>query len=111
VVLDAFLLKLMALEGYRPALAECAGCGAKEQPRCFSIVRGGGLCERCRTGQESILDADTMPLLAALLGDDLDTTSHTEPASASRREAGALVKGYVEYHLDRRLRAYPLVAR
>ncbi len=42
VVLDAFLLKLMALEGYRPALAECAGCGAKGQPRCFSIARGGG---------------------------------------------------------------------
>ena len=112
VVLDAFLLKLMALEGYRPALAECAGCGAKEQPRCFSIARGGGLCERCRTGQESTLDAATMPLLAALLGDDLDTTAAAAaPAPASRREAGALVKGYVEYHLDRRLRAYPLVAR
>jgi hypothetical protein len=52
-----------------------------------------------------------MPLLTALLGDDLDTTAGTEPAPASRREAGALVKGYVEYHLDRRLRAYPLVAR
>ena len=111
MVLDAFLLKLMALEGYWPALAECAGCGAKQQPRCFSIVRGGGLCERCRTGQESILDVGTIPLLAALLGDDLDTSAGTEPAPASRREAGALVKGYVEYHLDRRLRAYPLVAR
>jgi hypothetical protein len=52
-----------------------------------------------------------MPLLAALLGDDLDTTAQAEPAPPSRREAGALVKGYVEYHLDRRLRAYPLVAR
>jgi DNA repair protein RecO (recombination protein O) len=109
---DAFLLKLMALEGYRPALAECAGCGASGQPpRCFSIARGGGLCERCRSGQESTLDAATMPLLAALLGDDLDTTAQAEPAPPSRREAGALVKGYVEYHLDRRLRAYPLVAR
>jgi DNA repair protein RecO (recombination protein O) len=112
VVLDAFLLKLMALEGYRPALTECAGCGASDQPpRCFSIARGGGLCERCRSGQESTLDAGTRPLLAALLGDDLDTSAGTDPAPASRREAGALVKGYVEYHLDRRLRAYPLVAR
>jgi DNA repair protein RecO (recombination protein O) len=102
----------MALEGYRPALAECAGCGASDEPpRCFSIARGGGLCRRCRSGQESTLDPSTMPLLAALLGDDLDTTSKAEPAAASRREAGALVKGYVEYHLDRRLRSYPLVAR
>jgi hypothetical protein len=52
-----------------------------------------------------------MPLLAALLGDDLDTTAAADPAPVSRREAGALVKGYVEFHLDRRLRAYPLVAR
>jgi DNA repair protein RecO (recombination protein O) len=112
VVLDAFLLKLMALEGYRPAVTECAGCGAAARPpRWFSIVRGGGLCERCRTGEESTLDAATMPLLAALLGDDLDTTAAADPAPASRREAGALVKGYVEYHLDRRLRAYPLVTR
>jgi DNA repair protein RecO (recombination protein O) len=111
VVLDAFLLKLMALEGYRPAVTECAGCGAAGPPRCFSIARGGGLCERCRTGEESPLDDATMPLLAALLGDDLDTTATADPAPASRREAGALVKGYVEYHLDRRLRAYPLVTR
>jgi hypothetical protein len=52
-----------------------------------------------------------MPLLAALLGDDLDTTAQRDPAPVSRREAGALVKGYVEFHLDRRLRAYPMVAR
>ena len=84
MVLDAFLLKLMALEGYRPAVAECAGCGAAEPPpRCFSIARGGGLCERCRSGQESILDAATMPLLAALLGDDLDTTAAADLAPAS----------------------------
>jgi DNA repair protein RecO (recombination protein O) len=111
VVLDAFLLKLMALEGYRPAVDGCAGCGSGEPPRCFSIARGGGLCERCRTGEESTLDRATLPLLAALLGDDLETTAASVPAPASRREAGALVKGYVEYHLDRRLRSYPLVAR
>jgi DNA repair protein RecO (recombination protein O) len=111
VVLDAFLLKLMAVEGYRPALAECAGCGRAGTARCFSIARGGGLCERCRSGEESTLDPATMPLLAALLGDDLDTTAGAVPGPASRREAGALVKGYVEYHLDRRLRSYPLVAR
>jgi DNA repair protein RecO (recombination protein O) len=102
----------MALEGYRPALAECAGCGRQAPLRCFSINRGGGLCDRCRSGEESTLDRATVPLLAALLGDDLDTTAAAAaPAPVSRREAGALVKGYVEYHLERRLRSYPLVAR
>ena len=36
VVLDAFLLKLMALEGYRPAVAECASCGAADRRRAAS---------------------------------------------------------------------------
>src|SRR6266508_4487980 len=71
----------------------------------------GALRDRCRTGEESTLDRATVPLLAALLGDDLDATAASVPAPASRREAGALVKGYGEYHLERRLRAYPLVAR
>jgi DNA repair protein RecO (recombination protein O) len=111
VLLDAFLLKLMALEGYRPTLAECAGCGRGVPLPSFSIARGGGLCERCRSGEESVLDAATMPLLAALLGDDLATAAAAVPPPASRREAGALVKAFVEYHLERRLRSYPLVAR
>jgi DNA repair protein RecO (recombination protein O) len=111
VLLDAFLLKLMALEGYRPALAECAGCGRGVPLPSFSVARGGGLCERCRSGEESVLDAATMPLLAALLGDDLATAATAAPPPASRREVGALVKAYVEYHLERRLRSYPLVAR
>ena len=111
LVLDAFLLKLMALEGYRPSLAECAGCGRGVPLPSFSIARGGGLCERCRSGEESVLDAATMPLLAALLGDDLATAAAAVPPPASRREAGALVKAFVEYHLERRLRSYPLVAR
>jgi DNA repair protein RecO (recombination protein O) len=113
VVLDAFLLKLMAVEGYRPSLDGCAGCGAAGPLRAFSIARGGALCERCRSGQESALDRGTVPLLAALLGADLEqvAAARRAPAAAPRREAGSLVRGYVEYHLDRRLRSYPLVAR
>jgi DNA repair protein RecO (recombination protein O) len=111
VVLDAFLLKLMALEGYRPALQECAACrGAGPFVR-FSIARGGAVCERCRTGQESVLDRGTVPLLAELLGGDMERAGAAAPASIPRREAGTLVKSFVEHHLDRRLRSYPLVAR
>jgi DNA repair protein RecO (recombination protein O) len=111
VVLDAFLLKLMALEGYRPALAECAACGRPGPHRRFSVARGGALCERCRSGAEHALDRATVPLLADLLGHDLDAAAARQPAVAPRREAGGLVKSFVEYHLERRLRSYPLVAR
>jgi DNA repair protein RecO (recombination protein O) len=111
VVLDAFLLKLMALEGYRPMLAECAGCGRHSELRAFSAVRGGALCASCRNGGESLLDPGTVPLLSHLLGEDLDQAAATRPRAAAGREAANVVKSYVEYHLDRRLRSYPLVDR
>lgn len=142
VVLDAFLLKLMDAAGYRPALVECAGCGAAGSHRRFSTARGGALCERCRSGAESLLDRATVPLLAGLLAGDLQAAAlpgpptgaplaaepqaaaaasgppaddprraAAAPGTTARREVGTLVKGYVEYHLDRRLRSYPLVAR
>ena len=113
VVLDAFLLKLMAVEGYRPSLAACAGCGGTGPLRAFSTVRGGAICDRCRSGTESPLDRGTVPLLAALLGGDLDRVGAASAGAPAgpRREAGTLVRAFVEYHLDRRLRSYPLVAR
>jgi len=115
VVLDAFLLKLMALEGYRPALSECAACGLHNETgtalRCFSIARGGALCASCRSGVESVLDPATMPLLAGLLAGELDRAAGVVPEGVPRGEAGILVKSFVEFHLDRRLRSYPLVAR
>jgi DNA repair protein RecO (recombination protein O) len=101
----------MALEGYRPAVQECAACGGGGPYRRFSAARGGALCERCSGGQESVLDRGTVALLAELLGGDLDRAARAEPPALPRREAGTLVKSFVEYHLDRRLRSYPLVAR
>jgi DNA repair protein RecO (recombination protein O) len=112
VLLDAFLLRLMALEGYRPTLGECANCGRAAGLRFFSTARGGALCADCRNGTESLLNPGTVPLLARLLGGDLERLDAAgNSAPAVRREAANLVKSYVEYHLDRRLRSYPLVNR
>jgi DNA repair protein RecO (recombination protein O) len=111
LVLDGFLLKLLAVEGYRPALTRCAACGTAGDHSRFSATRGGALCDNCRSGTESPLDAGTVPLLAALLDGDLADAGNGKPGAAARREAGNLVRSYVEYHLDRRLRSYPLVAR
>jgi hypothetical protein len=54
---------------------------------------------------------EAVPLLAALLGDDMEAAAAAVPGPGPRREAGSLVRSFAEYHLDRRLRAYPMVAR
>jgi hypothetical protein len=52
-----------------------------------------------------------VPLLSRLLGEDMEQAAAAQPRAAARREAANLVKSYVEHHLDRRLRSYPLVNR
>jgi len=112
IVLDAFLLKLLAVEGYKPALGECTSCRRPGPHVRFSAARGGALCEDCRSGAESSLDRATLPLLAELLGGELgQAPAGRRPAPVARREAGTIVRAFVEFHLDRRLRSYPLVAR
>ena len=111
IVLDAFLLKLLAVEGYRPALTECTACGAPGPHARFSSARGGALCGRCRSGAEALLDLATLPLLAELLEGELGAVPVATPRPSARREAGTIVRSFVEFHLDRRLRSYPLVAR
>ena len=46
LVLDAFLLRAMALAGWAPALTECARCGTPGPHAAFHIPSGGLLCAR-----------------------------------------------------------------
>ncbi len=52
----AFLLKAMAMHGYRPQLEECACCaGEMHSSHDFSVSHGGVLCPEC-----GALDASTL---------------------------------------------------
>ncbi len=54
LVLDAYLLRSLAVAGYAPSLQECALCGSPqdetsgEQSRAFSVAAGGLTCRSCR---------------------------------------------------------------
>lgn len=48
LITAAFLLKTMSMQGFAPAVRECALCGSPiEQIECFDIGYGGALCEDC----------------------------------------------------------------
>lgn len=104
-VADGFLLRLTSLAGFRPALTACAECGKPDVTR-FSIQQGGMVCESCRTGGTIRVGEGTVPYLASLLED----TATEVPASA-RAEGSNLVRAYLEYHLNRPLRAWAHVPR
>lgn len=102
LVLAAFCLKLLAIEGVGVMADSCASCGADTTLVAFDAGSGGFLCANCRRGQAVVPEvvalarAVTSGGLARALGD------------APRPVVDALERlalGAVERHLDRRLRS------
>lgn len=104
-VADAFLLRLTALSGFLPALEACAECGKPDVTR-FSIQQGGMVCESCRAGGTIRVGEGTVPYLTSLLADKTEQVT-----DGARRQGSNLVRAYLEYHLDRPLRAWAHVPR
>ncbi len=104
-VADSFLLRMTSLAGFRPALNACAECGRTEVSR-FSIQQGGMVCEEHRVGGTIRVSEGTVPYLTALLDGEPDLAD-----SGARTEGSNLVRAYLEYHLNRPLRAWAYVPR
>ena len=109
LVLDAFLVRAMAIAGWEPALADCAQCGLPGPHRAFSVRAGGAVCPGCRPAGAATPAADTLTLMAALRSGDWATADRSD--SAARREASGLLAAHLQWHLERGLRSLPLVER
>ena len=112
LVLDAFLLRAMALAGWAPALIDCARCGTPGPHAAFHIASGGLLCPQCRSAG-SVGTARPAPaameLMAALAGGDWGAAEGAN--GAARREASGLVAALLQWHLERGLRSLVMVDR
>jgi DNA repair protein RecO (recombination protein O) len=109
LVLDAYLLRSMAVEGWAPALDACAKCGVPGLHRAFSVPAGGIVCPTCRPPGSASPSPAAVALMLALLGGDWDDADGTE--SPVRREASGLVAAHLQWHLERGLRSLALVER
>lgn len=109
LVLDAYLLRGMALAGWAPALVACAVCGTPGQHRAFSVPAGGSVCPDCRPPGAAHPAPATLDLMSALTGGDWQVAEATEPSV--RRECSGLVAAHLQWHLERGLRSLPLVDR
>jgi DNA repair protein RecO (recombination protein O) len=114
LVLDAYLLRSLAVAGYAPALDECAICGSREVSRAgesapgsarrmFGVAAGGLVCTTCRAPGAAAAAASTIDLMSALLRGDWDL------ADASQRkfqvECSGLTAAYVQWHLEHSIRS------
>jgi DNA repair protein RecO (recombination protein O) len=127
LVLDAFLLRSLAVAGYAPALQECARCGAPGTnapgtsadgtgPRAgavrlpaFAVAAGGMVCASCRPPGAASPAGQTVSLMLALLRGDWDGADASE--RRHRVECSGLVAAYLQWHLEHSIRSLRHVER
>jgi DNA repair protein RecO (recombination protein O) len=133
LVLDAFLLRSLAVAGYAPALQECARCGASgtrhalpasdaaasdaaasdaragRRLPAFAIPAGGMVCASCRPPGAASPAAPTVALMLALLHGDWDFADHSE--RRNQVECSGLVAAYLQWHLEHSIRSLRHVER
>jgi DNA repair protein RecO (recombination protein O) len=131
LVLDAYLLRSLAVAGYAPALDECAICGTRApQPepdpgpdpasapglpaagrpprrpgnfRAFAIPAGGLVCRSCRAPGASTPSVQTIALMSALMSGDWPHADASE--RRHQVECSGLVAGYLQWHLEHSIRS------
>jgi DNA repair protein RecO (recombination protein O) len=109
LLLDAFLVRSLAVAGYAPSFDACARCGASGPHRFFSVPIGGAVCSGCKPAAAAAPAAETMALLAALLSGEWAVADGSGPRY--RREASGLIAAYLQWHLERGIRSLRLVER
>jgi DNA repair protein RecO (recombination protein O) len=110
-VAESFLLKLLSLSGFHPSLAACAVCGRAGPHEWFSSGQGGVVCEGCAEHDAGRVEQEAVRWLDGLARVDLTGAGDMAPPQDVRREARALLYGFAEYHFERRMRSFALLAR
>jgi DNA repair protein RecO (recombination protein O) len=110
LVLDAFLLRSLAVAGYAPALEECAICGTPAPDarsgsgsRAFGLASGGLTCQSCRVPGSATASAATVALMSALMRGDWAYADGSE--RRHQVECSGLTAAYLQWHLEHSIRS------
>ena len=109
LILDAYLLRSLAVAGYAPSLMNCSRCDAPGTHKYFSLVGGGSVCNTCKPSAAPTPHPETLELMQQLLSGDWASAMDSD--TRFRREASGLIAAYLQWHLERGLRSLPLVER
>jgi DNA repair protein RecO (recombination protein O) len=102
LVVPGFLLKALALEGYRPQVEGCVACGSEGPLVSWAMEEGGLRCTAHRQGPA--VSPEAVVVLQDMLGGRLTAAlAETRPPVVS--EVDHLVVRAFEHHVERRLRS------
>ncbi|MGH9277184.1 MAG: DNA repair protein RecO [Acidimicrobiales bacterium] len=111
LLVPAFFLKLLSLEGFHPMLDSCASCDSSASLVAFDVAEGGALCRSCAGRVSAVaLSADGLDLVRRVLGGDL-AGALRDPPSRATAEVDKLATRALEHHLERRLRSVTVLDR
>lgn len=109
--LTSFELRLLRLTGYQPLLDYCKYCGNGRQQTVaqwyFSLRDGSVLCDSCaRTKKQTFsIGSIAMEVLKNLQIENNVVASRTTLPSSVITEIRSLVLGFIEYHMDRKIKS------
>jgi DNA repair protein RecO (recombination protein O) len=109
-VAESFMLKLLSLSGFHPALTACAACGGTD-PVLFDAGQGGAVCASCAEPGAGTVSREALRYLSGLGFADMADAGATLAEPRVRKESRALLYGFAEYHLERRMKSLPMLAR
>lgn len=109
LVLDSFLLRILALSGWAIELSGCASCGAPGPHHAIDIRAGGLVCTSCRRPGATAVRQAAIEHMIFLLAGDWDNVVAVEDTVAD--EAGRIVADTVTWHLERSVRSLSYVER
>lgn len=109
LVLDAYLLRALAIAGWAPSFHDCAKCGSPGPHPSFHLAAGGAVCPVCRPPGSARPAPQTLALLGALLTGDWAVAEAADPVH--QREGSGLVAAFLQWHLERGVRSLRLVER
>jgi DNA repair protein RecO (recombination protein O) len=108
LLVPAFYLKVLSLEGFHPRLDACASCDGPGPLVGFDLSVGGALCRACSRGAP--MSAAALDAIRRILNGDL-AGALNEPAGPVTHEVELLATRALEHHLERRLRAAHVLDR
>ncbi len=109
-VAESFLLKLLSLSGFHPSLTACAVCG-RPDPERFASGQGGAVCSADADHDAGIASLAALEHLATLGSTGMVEAGELVAEPTVNRESRALLFGFAEYHLERRMKSLPMLAR
>jgi len=114
-VARVFEIKLLSAIGLMPGLKICTGCGRKPEKGKvrFSLASGGILCLACSSGEKSARPVmpGTLNFIMHIKDSPFEKIKHIKVASLVGNEVERLLKSFISYHLDVRLKSREFIEK